>query len=321
MNARIVLILGLFVMLAVAWLAAFVLWRAAELGEQVAPLEPRTFDTLTLITVGTGSDRENPARLGPVNAIAWSDRIVLVDAGRGVAEALRHAHIPVPQPHRVYLTNLLPENTVGLDDLLATGWLQDRDVPLEIVGPRGTADLVDHLLAAQRSGLDGLAHALPLPREGRKIQATEVDDGFSEEIDGVTIRAGAVHGGPVPARAWRFERGRRAIMVSATGWARDDLIAFAQGADLLVHDAVYVPPTEAIEDAGVLVDADRLDAERAIHTSIESVGALAEAAGVDGLVLTRLRPPPFVEARFRSIVGEQFGGDVYIPQDGDEIEP
>jgi ribonuclease BN (tRNA processing enzyme) len=321
MNTRLVVILGLIAMLMIAWVAAFALWRAAEIGEQVAPLEPRRFDSLTLIAVGTGSDHENPVRLGPATAIGWEDHVVLVDAGRGVAESLRRSGLPVTQPRRVYLTNLLPENTVGLDDLLATGWLQDRETPLVVIGPAGTGELVEHLLAAHRAGLAALGRALPLPPEGGRIVVTEVGDGYAEERGGVTIRAGALRGGPLPALAWRFERGRRVIVVSGTGWARDDLVAFAQGADLLVHDAVYVPPAEAIEEAGVMVDPERLEAERAIHTAIESVGSLAADARVDGLVLTRLRPPPFFASRFRAIVGEQFDGDVYIPEDGDEIVP
>lgn len=321
MNTRLLLIFGMFAVLMIAWIAALVIWRAAELGEQIAPLEVRTFESLTLVTAGTGSDRENPARLGPVTAVAWDDTVILVDAGRGVAEALRRARIPVSQPDRVLLTNLLPQNTVGLDDLLATGWLQDREGPLTVIGPAGSRDLVTHLLAAQRSGLDALGRALPLPSEGRRIDVLEVDDGYVEEIDGVTLRAGALRGGPLPALAWRFERGRRSIVVAGTGWGTEDLIAFAGGADLLVHEAVYVPPNEAIEDAGVLVDPERLDADRALHTSIETIGELATRAGVNGLVLTRLRPPPFFDAQFRSIVAETYTGEIYVPSDGDEIEP
>lgn len=321
MNTRLILIFGMFGVLVVAWIAALVMWRAAELGEQIAPLEVRTFESLTLVAVGTGSDRENPNRLGPATAIAWGTNVILVDAGMGVAEALRRGDIPVSQPVRVLLTNLLPVNTVGLDDLLATGWLQDREGPLSVTGPPGTRELVTHLLAAQQPGLDALGRSLGLPAEGRQIEVTEVVGGHSEEIDGVTLRAGELRGGPITALAWRFERGRRAIVVSGTGWGADDLIEFAQGADLLVHEAVYVPPNEAIEEAGVLVDPERLDADRVLHTSIEEIGDLATRAGVDGLVLVRLRPPPFFDAQFRAIVAETYSGEVYVPEDGEEIEP
>ena len=321
MNTRLVLLAGLFVMIGVAWLAAGVIWRAAELGEQVAPLSPRRFEGLTLVTAGTGSDRENPVRLGPVMAVGWDTQIVLVDAGRGVAEALRRSGIPVTQPSHVLLTNLLPENTIGLDDLLATGWLQDRAEPLQVLGPPGTAELVLHLLAAHRRGLDALGSALPLTAEGGRITVREVAGGDAEQLAGVTIRAAAIEGGPLPALAWRFERGRSSLVISGTGWAGDALVELARGAGLLVHEAVYVPPDESIEEAGVMVAPERLAAERAVHTQIEAVGALARRAEVAGLVLVRLRPPPFFAAQLRSIVAKEYGGEIYVPDDGDEIVP
>ena len=54
--------------LAVGWAASCVIWRAAEVGELVAPLETRTFHRLTFVAVGTGGSYENPVRLGPVSA-------------------------------------------------------------------------------------------------------------------------------------------------------------------------------------------------------------------------------------------------------------
>ena len=70
--------------------------------------------------LGTGGGYENPDRRGPALALGLGADVVLVDAGRGVAEGLRAAQIPVAQPRLVVLTSLLPENTVGLDDLLQT---------------------------------------------------------------------------------------------------------------------------------------------------------------------------------------------------------
>jgi ribonuclease BN (tRNA processing enzyme) len=321
MNARLFLFLGLFIMVAIGWVAAFVIWRAAELGEEIAPLEPREFNVLTLVAAGTGSDRENPTRLGPTMAVAWGNRVVLVDAGRGVAESLRQAGIPVTQPDTVFLTNLLPENTIGLDDLITTGWLQDRQQALRVVGPRGTQKLVDGLLTAHRAGLDAMGRALPLPDAGREVDVVEVDTDYDEELDGVRVRAASLQGGPLAALAWRFDRGRHSIVLSGTGWGADDLVAFADRADLLVHDGVYVPPVESIEETGVDVSPERLEAERMIHTDLESVGRLASRARVEGLVLVRLRPPPFFNAQLESLVSQTFTGRLYIPTDGEEIVP
>ncbi|HIF98501.1 MAG TPA: hypothetical protein EYQ54_16000 [Myxococcales bacterium] len=321
MNLRLVLIFGLMAVIAMAWSAAFVIWRAAELGALVGPLEERHYPTLTVVAVGTGSGYENPERLGPITALAWGNNIILVDVGRGAAEALRHALIPVNQPQVILLTNLLPLNTLGLDDLLFTGWLEDRDEPLRLLGPPGTLALVEGLLAAYAQGADALGRALPLSSLGSRIEVQEVDDGYTEELDSVTIEAGSLPGGELPALAWRFERGKRSVVVSGTGWAPDALVEFARDTDLLVHEAVFVPPPGDIEAAGVIADPQRLIREAELHTSIEDVGALATRAGAKQLALIRMRPPPFYNFQINVIVGQTYDGPIFLPEDGDELTP
>ena len=321
MNLRLVLIFGLLAVLGVAWSAAFVIWRAAELNALVGPLEERHYPSLTVVALGTGSGYENPERLGPATAIAWQSNVILVDVGRGVSEALRNAQIPVNQPRTILLTNLLPLNTLGLDDLVYTGWLEDRDEPLRVLGPVGTAARVEQLLAAYSDGATALGRALPLTRLGAHVEVLEVGDGYSEEMGDVTLRAGGLPGGTLPALAWRFERGRRSVVVSGTGWSPDALVEFAQGTDLLVHEAVYVPPPEDIEGAGVIADPERLIREAELHTSIEDVGALATRARVKQLALVRMRPPPFYDFQVRAIVGQTFDGTIVVPEDGDDLTP
>jgi ribonuclease BN (tRNA processing enzyme) len=320
-NLRLVLIFGLAAVLAVAWAAAFVIYRAAELNALVGPLEERDFDSLTVIAVGTGGGYENPERLGPSTGVAWGREIVLVDAGRGVAEALRHAGIPVRQPRTILLTNLLPLNTLGLDDLLYTGWLEDREDPLRVLGPPGTAALVEGLLAAHREGSRGLGHALPLNARGADIEVEEVGDGYLEELGNVIIRARGLPGGPVPALAWRFERGERRVVISGTGWGAENLADFAREADLLIHEAVFVPPPEDIENMGVIADPERLIREAALHTSIEDVGELATRARAQALMLVRMRPPPFYAFQIEAVVGQTYDGTLHLPEDGEEIVP
>ena len=90
---------------------------------------------------------------------------------------------------------------------------------------------------------------------------------------------------------------------------------------MLVHEAVYIPPPEDIEDAGVIADPERLRMEAALHTSILDVGRLASKARVETLVLVRMRPPPFFEVQVTSIVGRDFEGDIVVPEDGTELTP
>lgn len=314
------LLLAAFV-LAVGWAASCVIWRAAEVNELVGPLAPRSWDALTVVAVGTGSPYENPERLGPSTGIAWKDQVLLVDVGRGVAEGLRLSKIPVSQPSRVLLTSLMPESTMGLDDLLFTGWRQDRDHAIEVVGPTGTRAFVEALLAAYRTGQGALDRALSLPPEGMRVDVVEAADGFRADWDGLTVSAVALPGGPTPGLAWRFEVGGRSVVVGGVGWGKERLVEHAQGANMLVHEAVYVPPPEDVEDAGVVADPERLRREGELHTSLLDIGELARRTGVETLVLIRMRPPPFYDIQVTDPVNDTFPGRVLVPVDGDELTP
>jgi ribonuclease BN (tRNA processing enzyme) len=61
--------------------------------------------------------------------------------------------------------------------------------------------------------------------------------------------------------------------------------------------------------------------EAALHTSIEDVGALATRARAKQLALIRMRPPPFYDFQVRSIVGQTYEGEIFIPEDGESLSP
>lgn len=318
---RVALLLAVFAVVLASWALTCAAWRADRVTAGVVPLDPRRFDALTLVTVGTGGDRENPRRLGPATAVARGEGLLLVDAGRGLAEALRAARIPARQPDTVYLTSLLPENTAGLDDLLATGWLDGRRAPLRIVGPPGTRALAEGLETALAPGREARATALALPPDGARFAPLEVAGGFAEEREGVRVRAGELPGGPLPAFGWRFEADGRSVVIAGTGWAPEALIELARGADVLVHEAVYLPTPEVAEQAGLDLAPDAIAREARLHTQIDAVGGLAARAGVRTLVLVRLRPPPVFAIQLSSRVDDHFAGRIVVPDDGDEIRP
>jgi len=306
---------------AASWVLTCMAWRYEEVAEGVAPLDPRRFPALTLVTIGTGGSYENPSRLGPSTAVGFGERVWLVDAGRGVAEALRGASIPVHQPDTVLLTSLLPENTVGLDDLLETGWLGGRQTPLRLVGPPGTRELAASLRARAAVGAGPQARALGLPEAGGEIAVQEVEADFREEAEDLVAAASVLPGGPTPGLAWRFERRGRSAVVAGPGWAPDALVEHARGADLLVHEAVFVPTAETAAQLGVEAPDQRLRREAALHTSLDAVGVLARRAGVGTLVLVRLRPPPVYELQLTSRVDDDFDGRIVVADDGDEFVP
>jgi len=320
LGRLLLLLLGLLTVVG-SWFVTCQLWDYQEIASGVAWLEPREFETLTLITLGTGSAYENPNRLGPSSAIAYRNQIVLVDAGRGVAEALRVAEIPVSQPTAVFLTSLLPENTVGLDDLLFTGWIAPRHRSLRLVGPPGTQALADGLLRGHGRGHVGIAAALELPEAGGLFKVVEVEGAhFEERLEDIAVAAAPVAEIPLPQLAYRFSVGAKSIVVSGTGAEANALAEFADGAWVLAAEGFLQDSVDQAIAAGV-DNPERLRREAALHRDLAEIGAVAQRAGVLGLVLTRLRPPPLFDRQFESPVAEHFEGRIAIANDGDEFRP
>ena len=119
-----------------------------------------------LVLLGTGTPNADPDRSGPAVAVVVNGTAYLVDAGPGVvrraAAAARRgiSALAAPRLDRVFLTHLHSDHTVGLPDLLLTPWVLERERPLEVFGPRGTAEMTRHLVAAYdadiRRRIDGL---------------------------------------------------------------------------------------------------------------------------------------------------------------------
>jgi len=318
-SLRVLLIVLALTTALLGWGTSYLTTRFKHISADLQWLEPRDFPGLAVITVGTGTEYENPHRLGPATLVGTGERAVLVDAGRGVAEALRSARVPVVQPDTVFLTRLSPENTVGLDDLLLTGWLLSREQPLRLVGPAGTRDLARGLEAAHAAGVAARGTSLGLPTEGARFEVVEITDGWEARSGALAVRAASLRGGPVPAMAYRFEAAGRVAVVGTAGWGEEALVVLAQGADLLVHDAFWSGSLEQAIEAGA-DDPDRLRREAAWLTPLEDVGAIAARAGVGTLVLTRLRPPPLYDFMFGRIVGADFDGRLVVAEDGEEID-
>ena len=317
-NLRLIGFAIAFAVAAGSWALTCAAWQFDKVAAGVVPLDPREFARMTVVALGTAGAWEDPNRRGPAIAVAHGKDVVLVDAGRGVAEALRAAKIPLSQPSVVLLTSTLPENVVGLDDLLATAELAGRKEPLRIHGPEGTAEIVRAALSVADPGMRARREALGLAGEppGFEIAPPGVF-----ELGEMAVQPRNLPPGPVASLAWRFEWRGRVAVVSSAGWAPDALVEHVKGAHLWVHEAVMLPPPEQAKELGIDEDPEMLRRQAALHTDVTQVGTLAQRAGVETLVLVRLRPPPVYDLQITSLVDDSFAGRIVLPEDGDEITP
>jgi ribonuclease BN (tRNA processing enzyme) len=319
LGRLLILTLGFMSLLVGAFFSCQI-WRFNDLAEGIAWQEDRSFERMTLIAVGTGGANENPHRGGPATAIGVGSRVLLVDAGRRVAEGLRQCQIPVAQPDTVLLTSLLPENTLGLDDLLLTGWNTPRTRPLRLLGPPGTRARADAIAAAYGPSIDALAAARGVSADGARLEVVEITDSFVEERDGLVLRAAVVGDVPLPSLAYRFEANDVALVVAGTNPDPAKLAAFARGAHGIAAEGFHAESIAMAEDANA-PDIDRLKREATLHMPLQELGQIGMDARVPMLVVTRLQPPPLFDAQYETAVGETYRGRTVIAGECTEITP
>ncbi len=141
--------------------------------------------------------------------------------------------------------------------------------------------------------------------------------------DNVNVAAAIVQHPPVrPALAYRFDFRDRSIVFSGDTAPVDAVTRLARGADVLVHEAMYVPALEAyIRDRiarGVPIRyEDYMDHMKVDHTPVEDAGRIAREAGVKTLVLSHLTPgvDGIDDDIWRDLAAKQFKGNVVVARD------
>ncbi|HXC82757.1 MAG TPA: MBL fold metallo-hydrolase [Trebonia sp.] len=190
----------------------------------------------------------------------------------------------------------------------------------------GTADLVGHILAGYAYHLNVMPLDCYMPDAGALVRVTDIDaaawaEGRTKvpvvvaDDEGVRVTAVAVtHGRAVPALAYRFDTADGSLVFSGDTSVNEDLIALAQGADILVHQ---VADFSYLRRHGV--DDAELARMAALHTDVTQVGGVAERAGVRELILSHYlpaEPDAIPEAEWVHRAGKGFSGTTTAGYDG-----
>ena len=208
--------------------------HAQPAGGAAAPAE------LTVILLGTAAGPTvQPQRLGISTLVRAGSQTLLFDCGRALTTGLARLAINPASVTKVFLTHLHSDHVVSLPELYLFPWAaQGRQVPLQVWGPEGTRAMVDHLQQAfafdirMRRDVDER-----FPAEGIRAVATDIREGVVYEADGVSVTAFLVdHGSVAPAFGYRVDYRGRSVVLSGDTKPSDNLVKFAQGTDVLIHE-------------------------------------------------------------------------------------
>jgi len=182
---------------------------------------------------------------------------LLFDCGRGVPERIMQLgpskYGPRLGVNKVFLSHLHSDHTEGLPILWMTGWTARGNNPLNVWGPgpdldtpTGAGDMLAQLQTAFATNThirrDLVEHN---PGGGIMIKAMEVSEGVVYQNNGVTVTAFLVDHQPVkPAFGYRVDYAGHSVVFSGDTTRNDNLIKFAKGADVLIHE-VLIPAAGA----------------------------------------------------------------------------
>lgn len=273
---------------------------------------------MDITLLGTGSPIPDPNRAGPATLVRAGAQTFLVDCGRGVLQRLAAAGASAAGLTAVLLTHLHSDHIADLGDVIITRWVSTfaaDPVPLPIIGPPGTAEVVQAMLAAFGPDIGyRIAHHADLTAPP-PVQVHEHTDGPVWDQAGVQVRVAPTDHRPVtPTIGFRVEHaqdaGTAAVVLAGDTVPCAGLDQLAAGADALVHtvirkDLITQLPQQRIRD---ICD---------YHSSVEEAAATARRAGVGTLVLTHYVPgiAPGQEDQWRALAATEFAGRIELGDD------
>lgn len=288
---------------------------------------------LHVILCGTGSPLPDPERAGSSTAIIAAGQLILIDAGPGSWRKAVLSNVPSQSLSTVLLTHFHSDHIGDLGEAMTMSWTNGRAQPLDVYGPPGVEQVVHGF--NETYGLDKnyrvIHHSAQiLPPEAHDMAPHEVTvkDTQSKalvfEKNGLKAYAFAVDHRPVaPAYGYRIEYAGRAVVITGDTAACDNVARQAQGADMLIHDAMAKTlvsfAAAAMDNQGQKRTAKMLRDILNYHANTTEAAKAAADAKVSTLVLTHLVPPPTNvggERPFLAGVSEIFSGKVIIAKDG-----
>jgi len=244
--------------------------------------------------------RSNPATLIVINDVPY-----LIDCGYGVTKQLVTAGITLDRLRYIFITHHHSDHNLEFGPLIYNTWITGLPAQIDAYGPPGLAKMAQKFFDYQKFDIN-----VRIVDEGRtdprKLVTThEISKpGVVLTNTDVKVSMCVVRHPPIKdAYAYRFDAKDRSVVISGDTAYVPELAEFAKGADVLVHEVMYLPGIEALLKR--LPNAKRLREHlMAAHTLPEDVGKIAAQAGVKTLVLTH-----FVPGDDASITDEQWAAD------------
>ena len=264
-----------------------------------------------------GRSREMTSHVMLSNGAAY-----VLDCGMGVTNQFARTGVPFKALKSIFITHHHADHNIEYGPLLIVGWIQGLPLDVRAFGPPPLKQMTEDFMRAYKQTVDFWAedfHMKPLA----SVSVQEITAaGPVTQDENVKVSAILVEHPPVkPALGYRFDFKDRSIAFSGDTAPLEAVAEMAKGADVLVHETMYVPAVETFIRGiaqGQPVKFDAFMAHmKADHTPAEDVGRIAQEAGVKTLVLSHLTPAidSIDDETWRAPVAKYFKGEIIVGKD------
>jgi ribonuclease BN (tRNA processing enzyme) len=262
--------------------------------------------------------RSNPSTLVMINDVPY-----LVDCGYGVSKQLITAKVALDRLRYLFITHHHSDHNLEFGPLIYNTWITGLPAHIDAYGPTGLTKMAEDFFNYLKFDID-----TRIVDEGRTdprklVTVHEIEKpGVVMVNDDVKVSMCLVRHPPIKqAFAYRFDAKDRSVVISGDTAYAPELAEFASGADVLVHEVMYLPGIEALLKR--LPNATRLREHlMAAHTLPEDVGKIATQAGVKTLVLSHFVPgddASITDEQWSEGVRRHYKGQVIVGKDLMEI--
>jgi len=277
--------------------------------------KPRT----RIVFLGTkGGPRVGLGRSNPANLVVVNDTPFVIDCGMGVSRQLVAAGVPLETVRYIFISHHHSDHNLEYGNLVYNAWATGLSTPIHSFGPKGIEAMTKTFFELNRFDIETRIEDEGRPDLRKLLIANDItEDGVVLQTADVKVTAFRTPHPPITDNfAYKFETPDGVVVFSSDTNYNPQLAEFAKRADVLVHEALYLPWVDRLVTRvknGATLKKHLLES----HTAAEDVGRIADAANVKVLVMSHLVPedPDVTDEDWRREAAKSFKGRIVVARD------
>lgn len=279
-------------------------------------VKPRT----RIVFLGTkGGPRIGIGASNPANLVLVNDTPFVIDCGMGVSRQLVAAGVPIPSIKYIFISHHHSDHNLEYGNLFYTAWAAGLSTPIQSFGPVGIEAMTRTYWELNKFDVETRIEDEGRPDPRKLLVPRDITaDGVVLQTADIKVTAFRTPHPPITDNfAYRFETPDGTVVFSSDTAYNPKLAEFAKGADVLVHECMYLPAVDRLvakTKNGATLKKHLLES----HTTTEDVGRIAAAAGVKVLVLSHFVPgddPLMTDDNWTEDVKKNFSGRIIVAKD------